>query len=84
MQKPLTPRQQLEYEKLDLAVSAPRAPCIKQNWCLERLRPEYAVAERQRDEIVARMQRITGVLDGVEVTTTSRQSGRQAGSQIKS
>jgi hypothetical protein len=26
--------------------------------------PQYAVAERQRDEIVAKVQRITGVLDG--------------------
>jgi hypothetical protein len=61
MQKRLTPKQQLEYEKLDLA--SKRAEHAMNEAELEsgKQSPQYAVAERLRDEIVAKMQRLSGV-----------------------
>jgi hypothetical protein len=64
MQKPLTPRQQLEYEKLDFASRRAEGAMHEAEQASGKSSPQYAVAERQRDEIVAKMQRITGALDG--------------------
>jgi len=65
MQKPLTPRQQLEYEKLDLASKRAERAMRETELASGKNSPQYAVAERLRDEIVAKMQRINGVLDSV-------------------
>ncbi len=64
MQKPLTPRQQLEYEKLDS--NSKRAEGIMHTVKLAsgKNSPQYAVAERRRDEIVAKMNRLARGLDG--------------------
>jgi hypothetical protein len=64
MQKPLTPRQQLEYEKLDLAIRRAEEVMREAELVSGKGSPQYAVAERQRDEIVAKMQRITRVMEG--------------------
>jgi hypothetical protein len=65
MQKLLTPKQQLEYEKLDLASKRAERLMHETKLASGMNSPQYAVAERQRDEIVAKMQRITGILDGI-------------------
>jgi hypothetical protein len=62
MQKPLTPRQQLEYEKLDFAGKHADRAMNEAELAFGKDSPQYAVAERQRDEIVAKMQRMTRVL----------------------
>jgi hypothetical protein len=64
MQKPLTPRQQLEYEKLNLASRRAEEVMREAEMASGKGSPQYAVAERQRDEIVAKMQRITRVMGG--------------------
>ena len=66
MQKPLTPKQQLEYEKLDLASKRAERAMRETELASGKNSPQYAVAERLRDEIVAKMQRINGVLDSAE------------------
>jgi hypothetical protein len=66
MQKPLTPKQQLEYEKLDLASKRAERAMHETELASGKNSPQYAVAERLRDELVAKMQRLNGVLDGVE------------------
>ena len=66
MQKPLTPRQKLEVEKLDHAIKQAESDMIKAELASGKASPQYAVAERQRDEILARMQRLTRVTDEAE------------------
>jgi hypothetical protein len=83
MQKPLTPKQQLEYEKLDLASKRAERAMHETELASGKNSPQYAVAERQRDEIVAKMQRINGVLDGIE-SATKPASGRVAPLVVKS
>jgi hypothetical protein len=66
MQKPLTPKQQLEYEKLELASKRAAHAMKETELASGKHSPQYAVAERLRDEIVAKMQRISGALNGAE------------------
>ncbi len=66
MQKPLTPRQKLEVEKLDQAIKQAESDMIKAELASGKASPQYAVAERQRDEIQARMQRLTRTPDEAE------------------
>jgi hypothetical protein len=66
MQKSLTPRQQLEYEKLDLAGKQAESAMLKAELASGKASPQYAVAERQKDEILAKMQRLTRALEGAE------------------
>jgi hypothetical protein len=66
MQKSLTPRQQLEYEKLELASKQAESAMLKAELAAGKASPQYAVAERQRDEILAKMQRLTGALENPE------------------
>lgn len=64
MQKPLTPRQKLEYTKLEFASKRAESAMREAESASGKISPQYAVAERQRDEIVAKMQRMTRALDG--------------------
>ncbi len=66
MQKALTPRQKLEADKLDHAVNEAESEMRKAESSFGKASPQYAVAERQRDEMLAKMQRLTRVLDGPE------------------
>jgi hypothetical protein len=66
MQKPLTPKQQLEYEKLDLASKRAERALHVAELASGKNSPRYAVAERLRDEIVAKMQRISRDIDSAE------------------
>ena len=58
MKKPLSPKQQLEYEKLDFASKRAEGAIHEAELAFGKGSPQYAVAERQRDEIVAKMQRM--------------------------
>jgi hypothetical protein len=62
MQKSLTPRQKLEYEKLHVASKQAESAMLKAELASGKTSPEYAVAERQKDEILAKMQRLTRAL----------------------
>jgi len=66
MQKSLTPKQRLEHEKLDLASKQAESAMLKAELVFGKASPQYAVAERLKDEILAKMQRLTGALDGAE------------------
>jgi hypothetical protein len=66
MQKPLTPKQQLEFGKLELASKRAERALQETELASGKHSPQYAVAERERDEIVAKMQRISRALDGAE------------------
>jgi hypothetical protein len=66
MQKPLTPKQQLEFDKLNLASKRAERDMHEAELASGKNSPQYVVAERLRDEIVAKMQRITRELDGQE------------------
>ena len=66
MQKPLTPKQQLEFAKLELASKHADHAMREAELVSGKNSPQYAVAERLKDEIVAKMQRITRELDGTE------------------
>jgi hypothetical protein len=58
MKKPLSPKQQFEYEKLDFASKRAEGDMQEAELAFGKGSPQYAVAERQRDEIVAKMQRM--------------------------
>jgi hypothetical protein len=64
MQKPPTPKQQLECEKLDVARKRAERAMHETELASGKNSPQYVVAERLRDEIIAKMQRIIGVLNG--------------------
>ena len=66
MQKPLTPKQQLEYEKLELAGKRAERTMNETALASGKHSPQYAVADRLRDEIVAKMQRISRLSHGAE------------------
>ena len=66
MQKPLTPRQKLEYENLEHARRSATSAMHEAELASGRSSPQFAVAERQRDEIEAKMQRMAGVPDGAQ------------------
>jgi hypothetical protein len=66
MQKPLTPRQQLEYEKLDSTIKRAERAMHEIELACGKNSPQYVIAEREKDEIVAKMQRITRAFDSAE------------------
>ncbi len=66
MQKPFTPKQQLEYEKLELASKRAELALQETELASGKNSPQYIVAERVRDEIVAKMQRVTRVLESAK------------------
>jgi hypothetical protein len=66
MQKPLTPRQQLECQKLDPAIKRAERAMHEAESAFGKNSPQYVIAEREKDEIVAKMQRITRAFDGAE------------------
>jgi hypothetical protein len=66
MQKNLTPKQQLEYEKLELAGKRAERTMNETALASGKQSPQYAVAERLRDEIIAKMQRINRLLNSAE------------------
>ena len=75
MQKPLTPRQQVDYGKLDLASKRAEIAMGEIELASGKNSPQYAVAERQRDEILAKMQRMTGAQDVAETVRKPAASG---------
>jgi hypothetical protein len=83
MQKPLTPKQQLECEKLDLARKRAESAMRETELASGKTSPQYSVAERLRDEIVAKIQRITGVLDSTE-SAPRPATGRAAAVVVRS
>ena len=68
MQSFLTPKRRLEHEKLELACKRAEGAMREAETASGKASPQYAVAERLRDEIVAKMQRLSGVLDSAEST----------------
>ena len=59
MQKSLTPKQQLEFDKLDLASKRAERDMHEAQMASGKNSPQYVVAERLKDEIVAKMPKTT-------------------------
>jgi hypothetical protein len=67
MQRSLTPKQTREFESLGIASKRAEEALLEAEQAFGKVSADYAVAERQRDEILAKMNRITGDLDDARI-----------------